>query len=59
MVVSINYTNFGNQMAYISYFVFTLDSKKVPNGVKCVKQIIIVNGMPFEIKSIFGLETPG
>jgi len=56
MVISINYSLNGIAMAFISYFVFTKDGKEKPNGARNIKQLIIVNGMPFEIKSIFGLE---
>ena len=35
---------------------FETTQQNVPKAAKNVKQIIIVNGMPFQIKSIFGLE---
>ena len=35
-----------------------MDSTKKITGARTVKQVILVNGLPFEIKNIFGLSNP-
>lgn len=55
MVISINYNKDGQNNAFIAYFTFICDNKNRPNSTKLIKQCIIVNGLPFEIKSIYGL----
>jgi hypothetical protein len=32
-----------------------LDSQKNITGAKCQKQVVLINGLPFEIKSIYGM----
>lgn len=50
--------NQGQQFAFISYFTFNCDTKtNIPVSTKNVKQLVIVNSMPFAIKSIYGLES--
>lgn len=39
----------------ISYCVFTLDSAQKITGARVVKQVVLINGLPFEIKSIYGM----
>jgi hypothetical protein len=39
----------------ISYCIFVLDSQKNITGAKCQKQVVLINGLPFEIKSIYGM----
>ena len=56
MIISVNYTKDKKQYAFLSYYVFETTPQNFPKAAKNVKQIIIVNGMPFQIKSIFGLE---
>ena len=58
LVISINYMANGQYFAFIDYCVFTQDSNKKITGARSLKQIILINGMPFEIKSIFGLTNP-
>ena len=55
LVASINYNTKGQNYAFILYCVFTKDGSKKINGVRTVKQLVLINGMPFEIKSIYGL----
>lgn len=58
LIISINYQAQGHNYAFIDYCVFTIDSQKKITGARSVKQVVLVNGMPFEIKSIFGLTNP-
>lgn len=58
MILSINYNQHGQNFAFISYCVFTKDSNKKITGARSVKQVVLINGLPFEIKSIFGLSGP-
>jgi hypothetical protein len=39
----------------ISYCIFVLNSQKNITGAKCQKQVVLINGLPFEIKSIYGM----
>jgi hypothetical protein len=39
----------------ISYAVFTLNTNKEITGVKLIKQVVLINGMPFELKTIYGM----
>jgi len=55
MVISINYNKDGQNNAFIAYYSFITDNKNRPTSSKLLKQSIIVNGLPFEIKSIYGL----
>ena len=41
----------------MAYFKFECDHKNRPKTARVIKQVLIVQGLPFEIKSIFGLET--
>jgi hypothetical protein len=59
MVISINYNKDGQNNAFIAYFTFICDNKNRPSSTKLIKQCIIVNGLPFEIKSIYGLNAAG
>lgn len=64
MVISINYNQNGQNFAFIAYYTFILGggqgvSSRTPTAVKLIKQCIIVNGLPFEIKSIYGLDIAG
>ena len=40
----------------MSYGVFTKDSNQNITGARITKQICIINGIPFEIKTIYGLD---
>lgn len=53
--MSINYADRGKQYALINYGVFEMDGENEIKGVRIDKQIVLVDGMPFEIKSIYGL----
>jgi len=55
LVISINYNEGKSPYAMISYCVFTLDSQKAVIGARVVKQVVLINGLPFEIKSIYGM----
>lgn len=58
LIVSINYKENGKNFAYISYCNLTKDSSGKINGVRSFKQIVLINGLPFQIKSIYGLSAP-
>ena len=55
LIISINYVEGKRPYAMISYCVFTLDSQKTVTGARVVKQVVLINGLPFEIKSIYGM----
>jgi len=39
----------------ISYCSFTLNGNHEINGVRVLKQVVLINGLPFEIKTIYGM----
>jgi hypothetical protein len=39
----------------ISYCVFTKNSNNDITGLRVLKQVVLINGLPFEIKSIYGM----
>ena len=39
----------------MSYATFSKDSKGAINGAHINKQVVLINGLPFEIKSIYGM----
>lgn len=39
----------------MTYCTFYKDGNGTINGVHVVKQVILINGLPFEMKSIYGL----
>ena len=39
----------------MTYCTFTTDGQGEINGVHVSKEIILINGLPFEIKSIYGM----
>ena len=55
MIVSINYQDNGQQFAMLSYLTFTRDGNQNINGCHVEKQVVLINGLPFEIKTIHGL----
>lgn len=55
MIISINYTDQGQQYAMLTYLVFQKDGAGNINGTHIVKQVVLIKGLPFEIKSIYGL----
>ena len=55
LISSINYNEGKKPYAMISYCVFTLDSQKAVTGARVIKQVVLINGLPFEIKSIYGM----
>ncbi len=55
LIISINYNEGKKPYAMISYCVFTLDSQKGVTGARVIKQVVLINGLPFEIKSIYGM----
>lgn len=55
LIISINYNEGSSPYAMISYCVFTVDSQKTITGARVVKQVVLINGLPFEIKSIYGM----
>jgi hypothetical protein len=59
LVLSVNYQKNGKLYAFINYAHFTKDSQGNINGAHITKQVILVNGIPFEIKSIYGLNLAG
>eukprot|EP00347_Sterkiella_histriomuscorum_P000037 403377424 len=56
IVFSINYQSKGKLYAFIIYGYFNKDGNSKINGVHIVKQLVIINGIPFEIKNIYGLD---
>lgn len=59
LIISINYTDKGKQYAMISYGVFKKNGEGSINGAQIIKQVILINGMPFELKSIYGMVEEG
>ena len=56
MIISVNYQDTGGaQFAMMTYCTFTKDGQNEINGVHVSKQVILINGLPFEIKSIYGM----
>lgn len=55
LIISINYQDAGQPYAMILYASFTLNGQKEINGVKIVKQLVLIKGMPFELKTIYGM----
>ena len=55
MIISINYQDNRQQFAMLSYVVFQRDGNQNINGCHVNKQVVLINGLPFEIKSIYGL----
>jgi hypothetical protein len=55
LIISINYQEGNQPFAMISYCVFTLDKDKNISGIKLLKQVVLINGLPFEIKTIYGM----
>ena len=47
LIISINYSENGQNYAFISYCVFVRDSKNAITGARSVKQIVLINGLPF------------
>ena len=58
LIVSINYNSHGQNYAFICYCVFVENGKKKISGVRTIKQVVLIAGLPFEIKSIYGLSNP-
>lgn len=57
LIISVNYTDNGQQYAMISYGNFRKNGDGVINGAAIVKQVVLINGMPFELKSIYGMDS--
>ena len=57
LIISLNYTENKKQYAMISYGIFTKNGKNEINGARIEKQVVLINGLPFEIKSIYGLDS--
>lgn len=55
LIISINYQERGQPYAMILYASFTLSGDGQINGVKILKQTVLINGMPFELKTIYGM----
>ncbi|CDW77224.1 ring finger 1-like protein [Stylonychia lemnae] len=55
IVFSLYYTYNGKNISSVNYGVFTKDDKKTINGISIEQQIIIINGKPFEMKNIYGI----
>lgn len=56
LIISVNYTDKGQQYAMISYGVFRKNGEGIISGASILKQVVLINGMPFELKSIYGME---
>jgi hypothetical protein len=59
LVFSINYQKDGRLFAFINYGHFAKDQQGMIKGAHITKQVILINGIPFEIKSIYGLNING
>ncbi len=55
LIISINYQEGKQPFAMISYCAFSLNSAGEVNGIKVLKQVVLINGLPFEIKTIYGM----
>lgn len=55
LILSINYQEGNQPFAMINYCSFTLNSEHSITGVRVLKQVVLINGMPFEIKTIYGM----
>lgn len=55
MIISVNYQDQGAQYAMMTYCTFTKDGEQNINGVHVTKQVALINGLPFELKSIYGM----
>jgi len=58
LIMSINYQDAGKNIAFICYCIFTKNSEGDVNGIRVIKQVVLINGIPFMIKSIYGLKPP-
>lgn len=56
LIICVNFAVEGQQYALMHFGVFTLDSTKTITGIDIQKTHVIINGFPFEIKTIYGLE---
>lgn len=56
LIISINYQEQRQPYALIAYCAFQKDSKQNITGLRCLKQVVLINGLPFEIKSIYGMQ---
>lgn len=56
MIISINYQDSGKQYAMLTYVEFQRDGNGNISGTHIIKQVVLINGLPFEIKSIYGLQ---
>jgi hypothetical protein len=54
MIISINYTDNGQQYAMMSYCTFLKNGEGKINGVQVQKQVVLIHGLPFEIKTVYG-----
>lgn len=56
LVISIQYFNKARKaFAFISYGVFTSNAMSEVDGARITKQLVLIEGVPYEIKSIYGL----
>ena len=57
MIISVNYQDesTGVQYAMMTYCKFQKDGQGAINGVHVLKQVILINSLPFEIKTIYGM----
>lgn len=55
LIISINYQENKQPYAMISYCVFTKNGNNDITGLRVLKQVVLINGLPFEIKSIYGM----
>lgn len=55
LIISINYQEGNQPFAMISYCSFTMDSNQNVSGVRVLKQTVLINGLPYEIKTIYGM----
>lgn len=57
LIISMNYTEDNAAFAMISYGVFTKNGSGEISGARILRQVAIINGFPFELKSIYGMES--
>ena len=57
MIITINYSEGDQVNALMTYAAFRVNVNSEISGVQVLKQVAVINNLPFELKSIFGLES--
>ena len=56
LIISVNFADEGQQYCLLHFGVFEQDANKNITGIDIKQTHVIINGLPFEIKTIYGLE---